>query len=109
MSQIRTDLAAELYGEKLKSYAEENRGKPDGIKETEKDAGDGITVSEIEIENEHGASLLGKPVGKYITVSFPTARDMDFAMLKNTADAVAEEIRLLLCELSEKPESLLFC
>lgn len=109
MSQIRTDLAAELYGEKLKSYAEENRGKPDGIKETEKDAGDGITVSEIEIENEHGASLLGKPVGKYITVSFPTARDMDFAMLKNTADAVAEEIRLLLCELSEKPASLLFC
>ena len=109
MSQIRTDLAAELYGEKLKSYAEENRGKPDGIKETEKDAGDGITVSEIEIENEHGASLLGKPVGKYITVSFPTARDMDFAMLKNTADAVAKEIRLLLCELSEKPESLLFC
>ncbi len=109
MSQTRTDLAAELYGEKLKAYAKENRGKPDGIKETEKDAGDGITVSEIEIENEQGASLLGKPVGKYITISFPTARDMDFAMLKNTADAVAEEIRLLLCELSEKPESLLFC
>lgn len=36
MSQIRTDLAAELYGEKLKSYAEENRGKPDGIKKPKK-------------------------------------------------------------------------
>ncbi len=109
MSQTRTDLAAELYGEKLKVYAKENRGKLDGIKETEKDAGNGITVSEIEIENEHGASLLGKPVGKYITVSFSTARDMDFALLKSTADAVAKEIKALVCGLPEKPESLLFC
>ena len=49
MEKIRTDLAAELYGEAEKAYASENKGKPDGIIETEKNAGDGVTVSEIEI------------------------------------------------------------
>ncbi len=109
MEKIRTDLAAELYGEAEKAYASENKGKPDGIIETEKDAGDGITVSEIEIENEIGAALIGKPVGKYVTVSFPTARDMDFSALEKTANVIADEIKLLLGSLPEKPESLLFC
>ena len=31
MEKIRTDLAAELYGEAEKAYASENKGKPDGI------------------------------------------------------------------------------
>ena len=90
MEKIRTDLAAELYGEAEKAYASENKGKPDGIIETEKNAGDGVTVSEIEIENEVGAALIGKPVGKYVTVSFPTARDMDFSSLEKTANVIAE-------------------
>lgn len=109
MEKIRTDLAAELYGEAEKAYASENKGKPDGIIGTEKDAGDGITVSEIEIENEIGAAIIGKPVGKYVTVSFPTARDMDFSALEKTANVIADEIKLLLDSLPEKPESLLFC
>ena len=109
MEKIRTDLAAELYGEAEKAYASENKGKPDGIIETEKNAGDGVTVSEIEIENEVGAALIGKPVGKYVTVSFPTARDMDFSSLEKTANVIAEEIKLLIGLLPEKPKSLLFC
>ena len=58
MEKRRTDLAAELYGEAEKAFAKENRGKPDGIIEAERDAGDGITVSEIEIENDIGAALI---------------------------------------------------
>ena len=109
MEKRRTDLAAELYGEAEKAFAKENSGKPDGIIEAERDAGDGITVSEIEIENDIGAALIGKPVGKYVTVSFPTARDMDFYSLEKTANVIADEINRLVNALSVKPESLLFC
>lgn len=109
MFEIRTDLAAELRDEAMSNYAKKSHGKPDGVIERERDRGAGITVCEIEITNESGASLIGKPIGKYITVSFPTARDIDFAAMCATANAVAAELSHLTETLDTKPQSLLFC
>lgn len=109
MFTTRTDLAAELRNEAMKNYAKENKGKLDGISERDRDCGNGISVCEIDITSEQGAKLIGKPMGKYVTVSFPTARDIDFKSLCGVSDVVSQELQAMCGSLEKPPESLMFC
>ena len=59
---IRTDLAAEL-----KTDIEKKTG---GVNANKEHYGD-IEITTIEIENEIGARIIGKPVGKYISFALP--------------------------------------
>ena len=106
---LRTDLASELRDEALKDYAAENKGKPDGIIEKTYSLDEGISVCEIEITTKAGAELIGKPIGKYITLSFSSATDMDYNTLSSLADATKAQIEKLLSNISPTPESAIFC
>ena len=74
---IRTDLAIEL--EKQHNFGIE------GIKKTEKDNND-VHVTEIEILTETAALKIGKPVGKYITLEFPSIEKI------NSDEEIREEL-----------------
>ena len=68
----RTDLAAELLGDVDGELTAEC-----GISVKELTVG-GFPVTEVEVLNERGAELLGRDVGRYLTLSLP-GRAMDYA------------------------------
>lgn len=106
---VRTDLACELHDAAMKKYAKENKGVPDGIIEKRRDVGGGINICEIDITSDDGARLIGKPQGKYVTVSFPPVRDMDCDLLGRISDAVAAELKTFAFSDGRRTESVMFC
>lgn len=61
-----TDLALEVR----ESFPDDNVEIP-GVKIIKRDTGiSGISMTEVEIKDEHGMKAMGKPVGKYITLEF---------------------------------------
>ncbi len=94
MDFIRTDLAEEMRDRAMTKEAKERRGELDGIVFHERKKGD-IRTSVIDIETNEGEKQLGKPKGRYITISFPTASDLGYAEFLALCDAVSQEIRNL--------------
>lgn len=64
--QIRTDLAME-------AAQSSGQGELPGVRVSSWETGD-VTVTEVVIEGEEGAQLLGKPRGNYITLECPAMR-----------------------------------
>ena len=61
-----TDLALEVR----ESFPDDNV-EISGVKIIKRDTGvSGISMTEVEIKDEHGKKAMGKPVGKYITLEF---------------------------------------
>ena len=61
-----TDLALEVR----ESFPDDNV-EISGVKIIKRDTGiSGISMTEVEIKDEHGMKAMGKPVGKYITLEF---------------------------------------
>jgi spore protease len=89
---IRTDLAEELRTQAMLSTAKEAQGELDGILYNERQEGF-IRISTIEIIDERGEKTLGKPKGKYVTLSFPTAAHLTYADFLKLCDAVSVELR----------------
>ncbi len=87
MYKIRTDLAYEAH------ETAAQRGKLDGVKLSEYDS-PGITATKIEILNDSGERLTGKPRGSYITVQ--TDRSFTPQSLKQYSEFLAQRIRELL-------------
>lgn len=77
-----TDLAVEER-EKIKGNKEISGVS---LKKEEK-AGGNITVTTVEILNEHGAGVMGKPVGVYVTIEAPFVFEND-KMTKNVSDEI---------------------
>jgi len=50
------------------------------------------SVTEINIVNENGSSALGKPIGKYITVTFGKVWFFDDAEFRGVSDSIAKEL-----------------
>ncbi len=94
MDWIRTDLAEELRDREMTREASSHVGELDGVVFAEERQGS-IRTSTIEIRNAEGEKRLGKPKGRYITVSFPTASGLDYASFLKLCDAVAEQLRRL--------------
>lgn len=65
---LRTDLAIELESRQT--------AENEGIKKNEKE-NDEVKVTEIEILTDIAAEKIGKPVGKYITLEFPSVDKID--------------------------------
>ena len=96
---IRTDLALEaqeLYRENAKKEAE-----IDGV-ETEISRTGNVSVTKIQITNEHGAAALGKSIGSYVTIEAPDLKfnEQDY---EAACQLAAEAIREML---SPKPEQV---
>ena len=72
MFSIKTDLAEELRTHAMSMRAKEKKGEIDGVLYSERKQGF-IKISTIEIVSETGERTLGKPMGRYVTVSFPSA------------------------------------
>ena len=89
---IRTDLAEELRTHAMASKAKQAQGELDGILYNERRE-DFIRISTIEITDERGEKTLGKPKGKYVTISFPSAANLTYADFLKLCDAVSVELR----------------
>lgn len=53
---------------------------------------DGIKVTRVRIQDEHGASLMGKPPGTYVTVEAPGLRSRSRELADRVTGVVAEEL-----------------
>lgn len=105
---FRTDLASELRDEAMKTYADENRGVLDGVKEKTTNLSHDISMCEIEITTDDGAKLIGKPIGRYITLSFPFSNP-DYESTIALIDAAKTALLSLIDSLKHKPHSAMFC
>lgn len=105
---FRTDLASELRDEMMKNYAEDNRGLPDGITETKKTLEHGVTFCEINITTDEAAALIGKPIGRYITLSFASS-EFDYASAVALIDAAKNALLSLIDSHGANPQSVMFC
>ncbi|MBQ2955177.1 MAG: GPR endopeptidase [Clostridia bacterium] len=90
MRQIRTDLAMESAGA-------HGAGELPGVSVSGWDAG-GVQITEVLIENEEGAKLLGKPVGHYITLECDGVRQRDPDARTAVGVLLGEELARLLPE-----------
>ncbi len=88
---FRTDLAREVHGEYMKEYSKEHEGEPDGIKFEIKNCG-GFERQELEITDERGVGILGKPVGRYVTLDTGRLWTTDFFRFKKAADELSKII-----------------
>ena len=84
---FRSDMAVELRNRLMSRYSKEHKGEPDGIKYTENGR-----VTAIEVQNENGARLLGRPVGRYVTVNVGRVWESDPGEFRECADAIADVI-----------------
>ena len=86
MNSIRTDLALES------GACERKMSNDSGILIHERCFDYGIKITDVCVENESGEKLIGKPVGKYITLD---VFDVDFSnddAAKKAVDVLADEI-----------------
>ena len=68
----RTDLALEVR----ESIPEDDKEIQGVVLKKEKDVENGIEVTRLEIKDSHGAKVMGKPVGTYITIEADSIDDM---------------------------------
>ena len=90
MQNFRTDLALEAHALWKRSAAEETALS--GVAAQESDVGE-FHLHRVEILDQNGADALGKPVGRYVTVTLNT-------LPHRTDDAFAPAVNLIANELS---------
>lgn len=88
MAQIRTDLAME-------SFDASGKGKLPGVSVSDWECG-GVTVTEVRIESEDGAKLLGKPEGHYITLECEGVKKRELESRVAVSNLLGEELGRLL-------------
>ncbi len=91
MYVIHTDLAEELRDHAISQKAKEKAGELDGVLYQE-ETKENIRISTMQILSKDGETLMGKPKGTYITLSFPTAANMGYAELLSLADTLCEKL-----------------
>ncbi|MDD6734733.1 MAG: GPR endopeptidase [Clostridiales bacterium] len=101
MNKIRTDLAIEAHEMCSKKKAEENHLQGIDVKEYNED---GIFVTVIHVKNERGEEILGKPMGKYITIEAPQLKYSN-EVYEKACIVLSEQIRML-CDISEDTKTL---
>ena len=97
MNYTRTDLALEIQ-ESLSEASE----KIEGVEVNEYTIKD-IIITHVTIETESASSKMGKPMGNYITLHFPDLRYVDKKTYENACCQVADQIKMLLDDDTEKP------
>lgn len=105
---VRTDLAVELREEKMKSVAERDAGEIDGVVYGETRDGD-VVINTIDVIDERGEMKLGKPRGRYVTVSFGDVSEMSYDEYEHVCRVISENIRALAKRACAGAESVLVC
>ncbi|MBE5762153.1 MAG: GPR endopeptidase [Clostridiales bacterium] len=85
-NDIYTDLASEMI---------EGGGENKGVR-LQEETKDGITITKVEILSEEGAKSIGKPMGKYVTVSSPMLCSGDPQSVKELSIIISNELSQLL-------------
>lgn len=85
---VRTDLADEVLSE-----PGEKRGIPDDGITVESEMCTGIKVDTVEVKNPSAGKKIGKPPGRYITVSTGEIWKMSRENFENTAKVISDKIR----------------
>ncbi|MBQ8281617.1 MAG: GPR endopeptidase [Lachnospiraceae bacterium] len=98
----RTDLATEVR----ESFSEDVEIKGVEIKTRKRS---GLLISTVDIKTDEGAQVMGKPVGRYVSIESGNCLMMEDTDVKKLVVVLTEEIRKLcvLMGLGEKPESVL--
>lgn len=91
--QTRTDLAIE--SDALNKNEIQNN-EIEGVSITiEKDLGDDITVTWVEIKNEKGSKTMGKPIGNYITIESEIMKQNSVKLHENIIKIMADKLSKL--------------
>lgn len=87
MSAIRTDLALEA------KEIQDKKGKRDipGVN-VDIDGDDEIKITRVNIAEESGAKIMGKPMGNYITIEVPHLKDKDIDLMEEVSRTIAKEL-----------------
>lgn len=93
----RTDLAIERMEmiDEAGGFRENEEGTK-GVKMEKTDYGEGVTSTLISITDEAGVQLLGKPMGKYITIETKSIIEGNEDVKNNVIKAGASELRKLI-------------
>lgn len=97
---LRTDMAEECY-DRGSLLTDEH-----GIRFTEQRE-KGITVSRLEITNQKGEEIIGKPAGNYITVNIGKIWQGDSETFKNASQVISAELKSLADKTVPNADSLL--
>jgi len=90
MKNIYTDLALETR----EYYQEKNKTEPDGVIYEEYNKND-VQIAKVEIVNSEGAKNLGKPIGKYITLTLPKHKDYS-KLIDDSSEILKDVLRELI-------------
>ena len=90
MFQIRTDLALEIR----ELYQEEKQEEIPGVK-VDKEELQNVTITRVEVLNEKGQEIMGKSIGKYITLESVGLRRPDADLKDEMSQILAKEIKAL--------------
>lgn len=101
MENIRTDLALEAHQMCSEQKAKEKKLSGIDISEYEKDE---VFVTIIDVTSDVGEQILGKPIGRYITIEAPKLKFSD-DVYKATCIELAEQIKKM-CKLTRETKTL---
>ena len=93
MDKLRTDLALEAREIWQRSAAFSTN--VEGVLHAEQ-VKDGIPVTTVEIRSEEGAKAIGKPKGRYVTLSLEDVQRRDSSAFPRTVRIIAEELSTFL-------------
>ncbi|RCW51325.1 GPR endopeptidase [Paenibacillus prosopidis] len=92
---VRTDLALEA-----KEMAEAPRGGPIPGIQSETTEDNGITITQLHVQNEEGSQAIGKMQGHYVTIEVPDLRNGDTGLQDRVATQFAKHFESFLERLS---------
>ncbi len=91
MFQLRTDLALEAR----EIYQEEKNEEIPGVAIDNEEIGD-VIVTRVEVLDDEGAQIIGKPRGKYITLESASLRKADADFKDEMSKLLAKELKAIL-------------
>lgn len=91
MFQLRTDLAIEAR----EIYQEEKNKEIPGVAIDNEEIGD-VIVTRVEVLDDRGAQIIGKPRGKYITLESASLRKADADFKDEMSKLLAKELKAIL-------------
>ena len=89
-TKVRTDLALEVK----ESFEDDVEVKGVVVNEDYNKDLD-VKVTTVEIKDEHGAKMMGKPIGTYITIEAPKLKESDESYHKPISEEIAKYIKQL--------------
>ena len=97
---VRTDLAFEAQ----QVVQQAGQGALPGVSTQTEDLGF-AQVTRIEIESDHGAAMMGKAKGRYVTIYAPGLKKRDRTLEQDISETLAKEIETYLARFGIGPEA----